>query len=181
MSGRFPHFVGVDVYGDGHNTAEYKKALLAVGLWSDYRLLRMTFDVALDLFEDRSFDFIYCDGYAHTGEEGGRTLADWYPKLKPGGVMAGDDYDPDNWPLVVWAVHDAARQLQVPVHVIEKVSADPYNRFPSWYFVRPPGGPERLEPALPLTLLADAEKARVAELRRQKRQQWRAVKDSPAT
>ncbi|MEZ5798835.1 MAG: methyltransferase domain-containing protein [Paracoccaceae bacterium] len=79
QSGRFAQFYGVDVYGDGHNTAEYKKALLAVGLWSDYRLLRMTFDQALDLFPDGYFDFIYCDGYAHTGEEGGRTLADWFP------------------------------------------------------------------------------------------------------
>ena len=32
QSGRFARFVGVDVYADGHNTAEYKKALLAVGL-----------------------------------------------------------------------------------------------------------------------------------------------------
>jgi hypothetical protein len=173
-SGRFARFVGVDVYGDGHNTAEYKKALLAVGLWSDFRLLRMTFDQALDLFPDASFDFIYCDGYAHTGEEGGRTLADWYPKLKPGGVMAGDDYDLENWSLVVWAAHHAAGQLGVPLFVTERVSDDPYNRFPSWYFIKPEGGPQRIELADALLALADAEKARVAELRRQKRQARRA-------
>ena len=181
QSGRFARFVGVDVYGDGHNTAEYKKALQAVGLWSNYRLLRMTFDAALDLFPDQSFDFIYCDGYAHTGEEGARTLADWFAKLKPGGVMAGDDYDPDNWPLVVWAVHDAARQLNVPVFVTQMISEDPYNRFPSWYFIRPASGPDRLEVAAPLAEIADAEKERVAELRRQKRLQRRAVKDNPET
>jgi SAM-dependent methyltransferase len=181
QSGRFARFVGVDVYADGHNTAEYKKALQAVGLWSDYRLLRMTFDAALDLFPDQSFDFIYCDGYAHTGEEGGRTLADWFTKLKPGGVMAGDDYDPDNWPLVVWAVHNAARQLNTPVFVTQKTSEDPYNRFPSWYFIRPASGPDRLAVAAPLAAIADAEKERVAELRRKKRLQRRAVKDSPAT
>lgn len=174
QSGRFARFVGVDVYGDGHNTAEYKKALQAVGLWSDYRLLRMTFDAALDLFPDASFDFIYCDGYAHTGEEGGRTLADWYAKLKPGGIMAGDDYDPENWPLVVWAVHLAVNQLGVPLFVTEKVSDDAYNRFPSWYFVKPQAGPDRLEVADALAAIADAEKARVAELRRQKRAERRA-------
>lgn len=181
QSGRFARFIGVDVYGDGHNTAEYKKALQAVGLWSDYRLLRMTFEAALDLFPDQSFDFVYCDGYAHTGEEGGRTLADWYAKLKPGGVMAGDDYDPDNWPLVVWAAHHAAAQLGVPLFVTEKVSADPYNRFPSWYFIRPVGGPDRLDIAEPLAVIADAEKARVDEMRRQKRAERRASRGNPAT
>lgn len=180
QTGRFARFVGVDVYGDGHNTAEYKKALLAVGLWSDYRLLRMTFDQALDLFDDASFDFIYCDGYAHTGEEGGRTLADWYAKLKPGGVMAGDDYDPDNWPLVVWAAHHAANQLGVPLFVTEKVSEDAYNRFPSWYFVRPLDGPDRLVVEDSLESIAQAEKARVAEMRRQKRLERRA-KGNPAS
>lgn len=43
--------------------------------------------------------FIYVDGYAHTGEDRGKTLFDWYPKLKIGGLMAGDDYH-DDWPLV---------------------------------------------------------------------------------
>lgn len=173
QSGRFSRFVGVDVYGDGHNTAEYKKALLAVGPWSDYRLLRMTFDQALDLFPDGCFDFIYCDGYAHTGEEGGRTLVDWYPKLKPGGVMAGDDYDIETWPLVVWTAHHVALQLGVPIFVTEKVTDEPYNRYPSWYLRKPMDGPDKLELVEDLTVIADAEKARVAEMRRQKRQQRR--------
>ena len=42
----------------------------------------MTFDDAIDLFEDQFFDFIYIDGFAHTGEEGGETLIKWYRKLK---------------------------------------------------------------------------------------------------
>ncbi len=88
--------------------------------------------------------------------------------------MAGDDYDPENWPLVVWAAHHAVNQLGVPLHVTEKVSDDPYNRFPSWYFVKPQAGPDRLEVADALAAIADAEKARVAELRRQKRAERRA-------
>jgi SAM-dependent methyltransferase len=161
----------VDVYGDGHNTQEYKKALRAVGLDSDYRLLRMTFDQALDLFQDRQFDFIYCDGYAHTGEEGGRTLIDWYAKLKPGGVMAGDDYDPEAWPLVVWAVHHVVAQLGVPLRITDQVTSDPYNRYRSWYFVKPAGPDAALRPCTPLMDVADLEKAKVAAARRKRAQE----------
>ncbi len=170
-SGRFDHYFGVDVYGDLHNTREYKKALMAAGLLSPFRLLRMTFDEALDLFPDAFFDFIYVDGYAHTGEEGGRTLLDWLPKLKPGGVMAGDDYALEDWPLVVWAVNDFVAQLGVALNVTCEVTDEPYARFPSWWFVAPPD----LDPAA-VTLtpdlldVADAEKLAVAELRRRKQQ-----------
>lgn len=141
----------------------------------------MTFDQALDLFDDASFDFIYCDEYAHTGEEAGRTLADWYPKLKPGGVMAGDGYDPDNWPLVVWAAHHAANQLGVTLFVTEKVSVDAQNRFPSCYFIRPFEGSDRLAVEGSLDAIAAGEKARVVEVRRQKRLERRAAKGSPAS
>lgn len=172
-SGRFARFWGVDVYGDGHNVQEYKRALRATGLWSDYRLLRMTFDQALDLFPEHSFDFIYCDGYAHTGEEGGRTLAQWYAKLKPGGVMAGDDYDVQHWPLVVWAVHNLAAQLNQPVHVTDLTSDEPYNRFRSWYVIRPLNGPDEVDSAFALELLGDAERDRVAARRRARRKAGR--------
>ena len=68
-------------------------------------LLRMDFCDALNLFEDCTFDFIYIDGYAHTGENEGKTLYDWYPKLKKGGMFAGDDYHND-WPKVVHHVDE---------------------------------------------------------------------------
>jgi len=173
QTGRFARFWGVDSYSDGHGVREYKKALQASGLWSDYRLLRMTFDQAVDLFPDNHFDFIYCDGYAHTGEEGGRTFTDWYPKLKPGGVFAGDDYDPEAWPLTVWAVNEAAAQLGVPLQVTDLVSDEPYNRYPSWFFVKPETGPATLEFPDELDLIAQAEKQRIAEHRKRKRQQRR--------
>lgn len=169
-SGRFAQFWGVDVYGDGHGVQEYRSALQAVGLTAPYHLLRMTFEQALDLFPDQFFDFIYCDGYAHTGEEGGRSLIQWYAKLKPGGVLAGDDYDAETWPLVVWAVHHVAAQLGVPVQVTERTSEVAYNRYRSWYVVRPERAPEALDRAPALELLADAEKERVAQKRKAVRQ-----------
>lgn len=180
QSGRFRHFFGVDVYGDGHNVQEYKKALRTVGLMARYSLLRMTFDQALDLFPDGFFDFVYCDGYAHTGEEGGRTLIDWYPKLKSGGVMAGDDYDAESWPLVVWAVNHVVAELDVVLNVTDLVSDEPYNRYRSWHFTKPESGaPARIAPAADLAEVGDLEKARIAEKRRQRNKGQRASRDSP--
>lgn len=136
-SGKFARFFGVDMYADSHNVNEYKNALRLVGLDQNYHLLRMTFDQAIDLFPDAHFDFIYVDGYAHTGEEGGRTLLNWYAKLKPGGIMAGDDYDIAQWPLVVWAVHNLVSQLGLTLKITDKTVGETYNRFRSWFVVKP--------------------------------------------
>ena len=174
-SGRFAQFWGVDAYADRHNVAQYKAALVAVGLWSDYRLLRMTFEEAVTLFPDGFFDFIYFDGYAHTGEEGGATLRDWYPKLKPGGVFAGDDYSADAWPLTVWAVNEAAAQIGVAVSVTDIVLDEAFNRHPSWFFVKPADGPSLLTFPPELDRIAAAEKLRVAAKRRQRRKDRRAA------
>jgi SAM-dependent methyltransferase len=162
-SGKFARFWGVDMYADNHNINEYKTALQTVGMDQNYHLLRMTFDQAIDLFPDNHFDFIYVDGYAHTGEEGGRTLLNWYAKLKPGGIMAGDDYDRAAWPLVVWAVHDVVLQLGLHLRVTAHTVDATYNRFPSWFFRKPlTAAPVALSGNSTLMQLGDAEKQRVA-------------------
>lgn len=135
QSGKFDLFFGVDVYGDAHDTAEYKTALRTIGLEAPYRLLRMRFDEALDLFEDESFDFIYIDGYAHTGEHDGQILRDWFAKLKVDGLFAGDDYDP-YWPRVVRAVDDVIAQLGTQLHITGSPSDGDYNKFPSWLTIK---------------------------------------------
>ena len=55
-------------------------------------MYRASFEEIISTFPDKYFDFIYIDGYAHTGQEGGKTIEDWYCKLKPGGIYAGHDY-----------------------------------------------------------------------------------------
>lgn len=169
QSGRFRHVFGVDVYADSHTVREYKTALRATGLFSSYRLLRMTFDEALDLFEDASLDFIYADGYAHTGEDGGRTLVDWYAKLKPGGIFAGDDYDPVKWPLVVWAVNHLADQIGATLSVTDTVAEASYNRYRSWCLTKPADGPAP-QVCADLAGIGAAERARIAEIGRRTRQ-----------
>ena len=135
-SGKFQHFFGVDMYADHHDTAQYITALKAVGIFCNYKLFRMTFKDALELFEDESLDFVYIDGYAHTGEEGGETIFDWARKVKVGGVIAGHDYHPE-WPLVVEAVNDFVTRSDLELNVTE-VADDPHgsDQFPSWVVVK---------------------------------------------
>lgn len=131
-TGLFRELYGVDMYGDHHDTREYIHALQNVGMGKPYWLLRMRFDEALDAFPDEHFDFVYIDGYAHTGEEGGQTLYDWYPKVKTGGIIAGHDYDP-RWPLVQSAVDGLAQALGQPViRTALSRKQDPQDAFPSW-------------------------------------------------
>jgi hypothetical protein len=178
-SGKFTKVFGVDTYDDYyHHIDEYRQAIERVGLLSNYSLLRMTFEEALELFPDDFFDFIYVDGFAHTGQEGGETLADWWPKLKTGGIMAGDDYHSD-WPLVQWAVNDFAQALGLDLTVTEKTESHSYNRYPSWFVTKSAESTSRTyQPVDELKRLAAIEKRVIAQdrLRKVRRRQLRALK-----
>ena len=77
--------------------------------------------------------YIYIDGYAHTGQFGGRTLSDWWPKLKAGGIFAGHDYHPE-WPRTVAEVNLFARSRGLPVNVTSCAL-----EYPSWWVMKPAG------------------------------------------
>ncbi len=134
-SGRFACFFGVDMYADSHDTDQYKKALRHVGLLSPYKLLRMSFAEAYDLFDDDSLDFIYIDGYAHTGQEGGETIWNWARKVRVGGLIAGDDYHPD-WPLVIEAVDRFAADANLDLCMTTEIETVDYAGHPSWVAVK---------------------------------------------
>jgi hypothetical protein len=157
-SGKFISYYGVDLYSDIHDTEEYKNALKYIGLSENYKLLRMSFDDALDLFDDEYFDFIYIDGFAHTGEEGGKSIADWFCKLKNGGVLAGDDYHSD-WPLVKWAVNDFVKKTGLTLNVMRCVENIQYCKYPTWFVVKEKN--IRVEPNEILMKVAMLEKERI--------------------
>lgn len=162
-SGKFTHVIGIDMYADSHDVQQYKTALRKLRLLSSYKLLRMRFDEALDLFDDESLDFLYVDGYAHGGEEGGETIFDWYPKVKDAGWIAGDDYHAD-WPLVCEAVNEFAAQLGEPILLTELTEPDnAYCRYPTWAIRKS----RALDLTAPLELIrrGKRENARIARLR----------------
>lgn len=118
----------IDKWNDErHPESEAEKARLNL---SDPRaiVLHQTFENAAkstDL-EDVKYDLVYIDGYAHTGQDSGATLEQWWPKVKSGGILAGHDYD-QAWPLTVDAVNTFATDHNLVINVIPE---KPYN---SWW------------------------------------------------
>ncbi len=168
-SQKFKRFYGVDVYGDAHDTVEYRNTIKFIGVEEEkYALLRMDFTNALELFPDNYFDFIYVDGYAHTGEEGGKTFIEWYRKLKVGGIMAGDDYH-DDWPLVKWAVNDFALQSEETLNITTGEEQSEYCKYPTW-FIKKTKHVLGLKTNKELYTLAMQEKERIRQLRAPKPQ-----------
>ena len=176
-SGRFRRFWGVDAYSDHHDVREYRQALKTIGLDSNYHLLRMTFAEAHLLFPNAYFDFAYVDGYAHSGEEGGGTILDWYAKVKPGGILAGDDYDPVRWPLVVWGVHNLVAQIGATLYVTENVQDSTYDSYASWFIIKPtdPATPVP-QPDLVLQKLGQEERTAITAKKAARRAAKRAAK-----
>ena len=119
--------VGVDHYRD------------AIARLSPHRdrnaIMRLHFSEALDLFGDASVDFIYVNGYAHDGELTAQILRTWYAKLRPGGIIIGDDYSV-HWPLIVAAVDDFVAANGLELHVIAG-SKDGPAASPSWFAMKP--------------------------------------------
>ena len=104
---------------------KYAKALLSV--YNERSIvLHTTFDEALGKFSDEYFDFIYIDGYAHTGQNNGKTLDNWYPKLKSGGIFAGHDYH-FRWNQTIVAVDAFIGKHNLKLHLTQEC------RYPSWY------------------------------------------------
>jgi hypothetical protein len=129
----------IDRWGDHHDRREYKRAAERLARTGRGRCvpLRMSFAEALPLFGDGSLNFVYIDGYAHTGQQNGRTLSDWWPKLAPGGIFAGHDYDA-RWPKTVAAVDAFAREHGLPP---VQCCGENVDAFASWWMVKP-GVPE---------------------------------------
>lgn len=133
------YLFSIDMWaGDrGHGIEQYREAITKLDPYKARNsIMRMRFDEALPLFADESLDFIYVDGYAHDGELNGQTFRDWFPKLRRGGIIAGDDYA-DDWPLVVSAVNSFAEENKLEIHVIECSENTWNSKYPTWLAVKP--------------------------------------------
>lgn len=71
-------------------------------------------------------DFVYIDG-AHDFKSVTADIEAWWPIVRQGGILAGDDYDPSH-PGVMEAITLFAKRQQVKVDLTTD-----YNRGPSWY------------------------------------------------
>lgn len=91
-------------------------------------LIREKSWLAADRFQDESFDLVYIDG-DHTYEGVVKDLAAWYPKVKKGGVICGDDI---GWPGVKQAVDEFFIRLKKEYHIISK---NGFENMPAFYFI----------------------------------------------
>ena len=73
-------------------------------------------------FEDNFFDFVYIDA-DHTYEAVYKDLCAWYPKVRPGGVLAGHDYFENKTEDLEYGVIKALNRFReennLPIHVDE--------------------------------------------------------------
>jgi len=131
---------GVDIYDGGrnHDTEQYCRALARLMPYRDrHALLRMTFKQALPLFPDEFFDFVYVDGYAKTGNDGIKTYSRWLPKVKRGGIMAGDDYE-KRYPLVRENVNRFVAENKFEMYTIPgNPAGDWASRSTNWLIRKP--------------------------------------------
>ena len=130
-SNKFKCLFGIDSYSlKQHDKNEYKHALKNVGIHNNYKLLNMTFDDALSLFPDHSIDFIYFDGYAHTGQNYGKTILQWSKKIKHNGILSGDDYD-DKWELNQQIINQFAKDNDFNISLTDANKAE--HLYSSWF------------------------------------------------
>ena len=88
---------------------------------------------------DRSLDFVYIDA-RHDYDSVLEDLEAWFPKLRPGGLMAGHDYADGEFPQGVFGVKSAVDQFfgarRIAVHATD--GRAPVEMFPTW-LVEVPG------------------------------------------
>lgn len=63
-------------------------------------------------FEDESIDFLHIDA-SHDYDNVLADIKAWYPKVKKGGIISGDDYEPGIWDGVVKAVNEFFENDQI--------------------------------------------------------------------
>lgn len=98
-SRRFARLYSIDRWSDHHNEEEFSFVRDRLAPFGEYsQIIRMSFEDALAEIPDKSLDFVYVDGYAHTGHDA-EIVRQSLSKLKPGGLVAVHDYDRFSWPI----------------------------------------------------------------------------------
>ena len=96
-----PHFKAIEEHG-GDFLAAFKSNLKGAEVEDYVTVVKASSLEAASQYEDRSISFLMIDA-SHKYEDVVDDIRAWYPKMKMGGIISGDDYD---WPEVKRAVED---------------------------------------------------------------------------
>jgi hypothetical protein len=89
--------------GGGTFAGLLHKNIIACGYGDAIALIVADSLTAATFFADRSIEWVHLDA-RHDREHVRADIAAWLPKIKAGGWLSGDDYDPIKWPEVVSTV-----------------------------------------------------------------------------
>lgn len=93
-------------------------------------ILRATSEVAGQRLAGRYFDFAFIDG-AHYYEAVRDDIATWWPRVTPGGILAGHDLDHPRDQRGIWGVRRAVEEF------CDREGLPMQNRGSCWWTVRP--------------------------------------------
>jgi len=125
----------IDKWDDHHNYAEYLRVLERFEHSPNVLITRSNFKACLHRFKDCYFNWIYIDGYAHTGQEDGKTLSEWFPKLKSGGLFSGHDYT-IKYEHTIHAVNNFRCSLDSKEVSELHITKEELPQYPSWWFYK---------------------------------------------
>lgn len=98
----------VDTWGGDDHTGDYDESIfesVRTHAREQYRgisyLMRMLFNDAVGHFEDESVDLLHIDGL-HTYDAVQEDFTNWYPKVRPGGIILFHDIDARQSDFGVW-------------------------------------------------------------------------------
>jgi predicted O-methyltransferase YrrM len=89
---------------------QFEANLSAAGLLGLINVVECDSAEAASRYAEGSLDFVFLDA-AHDHDSVRRDILAWRPRVRPGGVLAGDDYSSD-WPGVVRAVNELLPQAR---------------------------------------------------------------------
>lgn len=111
-----PEFKGDAGFEQGWHDANHQKVVDSVKGFSQARILRGETVKMADRVKNTSVDIVYIDA-CHAFECVRDDIKAWWPKLKPGGIMAFHDYENTDYG-VKQAVQEFANSQGITVHLL---------------------------------------------------------------
>lgn len=121
----------------------YETTVKRLAPYKKYTIIKKTSMEAVKNFEDKSLDFVYIDAnheYSYVFED----IAQWYKKIKKGGIISGFAYRKSKYNntklQVVNAVNDYVRKYKIKHLFIlgrkQGIEGEKRDRYRSWFFIK---------------------------------------------